>query len=177
MDLIVSAFENDPAARWMYPSVDQYRTHFPKFVRAFGGAAFASGTTHVLENYAGAALWLAPGKHPDDEAIMSLIMGTTSEDLQGPLMSVFEEMGNYHPVGPHWHLPFVGVHPTCQRRGYGGVLLGHALRTCDEQGVPAYLESSNPQNIPLYERHAFQVLGEIQVGSSPVITPMLRRAR
>ena len=28
----------------------------------------------------------------------------------------------------------------------------------------AYLESSNPRNIPLYERHGFEALGEIQVG-------------
>jgi ribosomal protein S18 acetylase RimI-like enzyme len=177
VDVIVSAFETDPAARWMYPTVDQYRAHFPKFVRAFGGGAFASGTAHILENYAGAALWLAPGMHPDEEAVMSLIKRTTSEDLQGRLMSVFEEMGSYHPLGLHWHLPLIGVQPAFQRQGYGGVLLRHALKTCDEQGVPAYLESSNPDNIPLYERHGFQVLGRIQVGSSPVITPMLRPTR
>jgi hypothetical protein len=39
------------------------------------------------------------------------------------------------------------------------------------------LESSNPANIPLYERHGFSVLGTIQVGSSPSVFPMLRSAR
>ena len=38
----------------------------------------------------------------------------------------------------------------------------------------AYLESSNLRNVPLYERHGFEVLGPIQVGGSPVFTPMLR---
>ncbi|MCA1748539.1 MAG: hypothetical protein LC634_03060 [Sphingomonadales bacterium] len=42
---------------------------------------------------------------------------------------------------------------------------------------PAYLESSNPRNISLYLRHGFEIVGEIQHGSSPVMTPMLRPAR
>lgn len=174
VELIVSAFETDPAARWMYPDVWDYRVYFPEFVRAFAGRAFADGTAHVLQNFVGAALWLPPGVHPDDEAVIALIADTIPKHLQAPLMAVFEEMGSYHPTEPHWHLPMVGVHPSYQRQGHGTALLRHALRLCDDQGVAAYLESSNPENIALYERHGFEVLGRIQVGASPVITPMLR---
>jgi hypothetical protein len=53
----------------------------------------------------------------------------------------------------------------------------HALRRCDREGLPAYLESSNPRNIPLYQRHGFEVLGTIQLDASPPITPMLRAPR
>ena len=176
-ELIVSAFETDPAARWMYPNIWDYRVYFPEFVRAFGGGAFASGTAHIFENYDGAALWLPPGAHPDDDALMALIANTTPEELQPALMAIFEEMDSYHPTEPHWHLPMIGIHPSHQRQGYGAALLRYALTLCDEQGVAAYLESSNPENIPLYKRHGFEVLGRIQAGSSPVITPMLRRPR
>ena len=47
----------------------------------------------------------------------------------------------------------------------------------DRDGLPAYLESSNPANISLYERHGFEVMGRIRVADSPVMTPMLRRPR
>src|SRR5215207_1926334 len=151
-ELIVSAFETDPAARWMYPDIWDYRVHFAEFMRVFGGRAFASGTAHVLQDFAGAALWLPPGVSPDDEGVMAFIVDTTPKELQASLMAVFEEMSSYHPTEAHWHLPLIGVHPF--------------LRTCDEQGLPAYLESSNPENIPLYERHGFEVLGKIRVGSS-----------
>ena len=50
----------------------------------------------------------------------------------------------------------------------------HALRRCDEEGIPAYLESSNPRNISLYEPLGFNIIGKIQCDSSPVMTPMLR---
>ncbi len=53
----------------------------------------------------------------------------------------------------------------------------HALARCDEAGQLAYLESTNPRSVPLYERHGFRVLGRIQVGSSPVLLPMLRTPR
>jgi hypothetical protein len=43
--------------------------------------------------------------------------------------------------------------------------------------MAAYLESSNPAKVPLYERHGSVILGTIQVGSSPPIFPMLRAAR
>jgi hypothetical protein len=38
-------------------------------------------------------------------------------------------------------------------------------------------ESTNPRNVPLYERHGFERLGTIQSGSSPPLFPMLRRPR
>ena len=50
----------------------------------------------------------------------------------------------------------------------------HALAACDRDGTCAYLESTNPRNIPLYQRHGFELLGTIQVGMSPPIFPMLR---
>jgi ribosomal protein S18 acetylase RimI-like enzyme len=86
-------------------------------------------------------------------------------------------MGGYHPTEPHWYLPLIGVDSAHQGRGYGSALLRHALRQCDQDNVAAYLESSNPANVPLYERHGFVVLGTTQVGSSPPFIPMLRAAR
>ena len=56
-------------------------------------------------------------------------------------------------------------------------LMRHALAACDRDRLPAYLESSNPANIPLYERHGFERLGAIRAGESPTVVPMLRPAR
>jgi hypothetical protein len=43
--------------------------------------------------------------------------------------------------------------------------------------MAAYLESTNPRNVSLYQRHGFEALGTIQKGSSPPLIPMLRKAR
>jgi ribosomal protein S18 acetylase RimI-like enzyme len=93
------------------------------------------------------------------------------------MFSVFERIGQYHPSKAHWHLSLIGVEPQEQGKGYGSALLHHALARCDSEGALAYLEISNEQNIKLYQRHGFEVLGRIQVGTSPPITPMLRHPR
>lgn len=67
--------------------------------------------------------------------------------------------------------------PVHQGKGYGSALLAHALQRCDRDGLPTYFESSNAANIPLYERHGFKLVGEIQSGSSPKLYPMLREPR
>jgi ribosomal protein S18 acetylase RimI-like enzyme len=86
-------------------------------------------------------------------------------------------MGRYHPVKPHWYLPLIGVDPLAQGRGYGSALLRDALELIDREGQAAYLESTNPVNLPLYQRHGFEVVGIIRVGDAPPVIPMMRPAR
>ena len=177
IDTIVLAFSGDPMARWCWPAAASYLASMRAFTRAFGGGAFEHETAHCTDDCAGAALWLAPGIAPDEEAAVSLLERTTSEAIREDLFAVFEQMVGYHPDEPHWYLPLIGVDPAAQGRGCGSALLSYALARCDRERAPAYLESSNPRNIPLYERHGFERLGRIQVGSSPQVVPMLRRPR
>jgi ribosomal protein S18 acetylase RimI-like enzyme len=177
IDVLTRAFATDPAARWSWPDSQHYFMHFPSFVRAVGGKAFTQRTAYYVDAYAAAALWLPPNVHPDEDKLISLVQRTVSEQIQKDFLSVFEQMGQYHPSEPHWFLPFLGVDPLQQGKGFGSALLQHTLIQCDSDSKLAYLESSNPKNIPLYQRHGFEILGTIQVGPSPTIFPMLRRPR
>jgi ribosomal protein S18 acetylase RimI-like enzyme len=158
----------------MYPAPETFLRYFPDFVRALGGRAFECGTAYFIGEVQAAALWLPPGVETDEEALMTLFRRSLSEQGQSDLFALFEQTGRYHPHEPHWYLPFIGVDPACQRKGYGSALLGHVLRRCDQEDMPAFLEASSLESIPLYRRHGFEVLGTIQVGTSPPITPMLR---
>jgi len=177
IDTIVLAFAEDPVARWAFPEAHGYLTSFPRFVRAFGGAAFSHGSAHCTKDSGGAALWLPPDVHFDENAVSNLLETETPESVRGDLFAVFDQMEQYHPTEPHWYLPLIGVDPAHRRKGYGAALLDHALERCDRDHVPAYLESTNPRNITLYQRHGFEVLGTIREGASPPVTPMLRKAR
>ena len=177
IDIVVLAFSADPAARWTWPDPQQYLRHFPNFVRVFGGKAFAHGSAYYVDGRAGAALWLPPDVHPDEDALITLLQGTVAGQVQKDVFAVFEQMGRYHPKEPHWYLPLMGVDPFHQGKGLGSALMQHALIPCDRDHTLAYLESSNPKNIPLYERHGFALLGTVQVGTSPPIFPMLRKPR
>jgi GNAT superfamily N-acetyltransferase len=175
--VITLAFSSDPMARWSLPDASIYLAVMPEVVRAFGGRAFDHGSAYLAEGGSGAALWLPPGVEPEGDRLTALMERHTPAEVLPDLMGVFEQMAHYHPHEPHWYLPLIGVDPARQGQGQGSALMHHALERCDRDHLPAYLESSNPRNISLYLRHGFEILGRIQVGSSPTLTPMLRTAR
>ena len=169
------AFGTDPATRWSWPDPQAYLDAFPRFTKAFGGAGFAKGGAHVIGDHAGTALWLPPGVEPDGAALGELMRTTASPQSMSDGMQVMRQMESHHPREPHWYLPLIGIDPKHQGKGLGSALIDHALKICDRDGALAYLESSNPRNVPLYQRHGFEILGQIQFGSSPTLVPMLRR--
>jgi hypothetical protein len=117
--VLTLAFSADPVTRWTYPEPAQYLALFPVLVRAFGGGAFTEGTARHVENYAGAALWLPPGKELDEAAMEASL----PPGREGEFAPVFEAMASYHPQEPHWYLPLIGVDPARHRNGYGAALL------------------------------------------------------
>jgi ribosomal protein S18 acetylase RimI-like enzyme len=177
VDVITLAFSADPMARWSLPDAHTYLAVMPAVVRAFGARAFDKGTADVVEGLRGAALWLPPGAEPDGEQLASLMETHAPASVVDDMLGVFDQMAQFHPHDAHWYLPLIGVDPAAQGQGLGALLLAHALARADADRLPAYLESSNPRNISLYQRHGFEILGRIQVGSSPLMTPMLRKPR
>ncbi len=174
---IVLAFVGDPVARWAWPDSHDYLTYFTEFTNAFGGKAFDHGTAHSVAECSGGALWLPPSVQPDEEVLVGLMERSIDPKRLQVVFTMLEKMGGYHPTEPHWYLPLIGVEPAKQGHGYGSALLRHALEHIDREGRIAYLESTNPANIPLYQRHGFEVVGTIQVDEAPPLFPMIRRPR
>jgi ribosomal protein S18 acetylase RimI-like enzyme len=174
---IVAAFITDPVARFVWPSPHDYLRAMPTATREFAGQSFEHETAYVSTDFCGAALWLPPGVHPDGEALERVFRDTAKRERLDDVLATFESMGQSHPKEPHWYLPMIGVEPNSQNKGLGWALMRHAVARCDREGMLAYLESSNPRNIVLYERHGFEVKGKIQVGNAPVVTPMVRHPR
>jgi ribosomal protein S18 acetylase RimI-like enzyme len=171
------AFVRDPVMRWIYPEPEAYLTHFPGFTGAFGGPSFRSETAWLSDDLGGAAMWFPPGVSPDGEAVESHLNETVPPERIEALGATLGEMEAHHPDEPHWYLAVIGVDAAHQGKGLGASLMQEALARCDEAGLIAYLESSNPANISLYERHGFRVMAEIQHGDVPPVFPMLRPAR
>jgi ribosomal protein S18 acetylase RimI-like enzyme len=174
---VVLAFVADPIARLTWSHAHDYLAAMPRFVRAFAGGAFTHRGALCTQDCLGAALWLPPGVHPDEEKLHELVESSVSPSIQGEFSTAFAEMAKHHPSEPHWYLPLIGVDPAYQGKGHGDALMAHALDRCDRDGVPAYLESTNPRNRSLYQRHGFEPLGTIRIGVLPPFVPMVRRAR
>jgi GNAT superfamily N-acetyltransferase len=173
---LVLAFGTDPVARWMYGDPHQYLLHIPRLFRALGTSSFEAGAAQRTDDGIGIAIWLPPGVRGDDGPLEAVVAGSIAGGRQAEVAGVFERTEHYRPTEPHWYLSLIGVEALHRNKGCGAVLLQHHLRQCDREHLPAYLWSSNPLNISLYERHDFEIAGTIQVGSSPSIFPMLRHA-
>ena len=70
------------------------------------------------------------------------------------------------PPEPHGYLSYIGVKPSFQGRGLGTRLICEKLKDFDKEAVPVYLENSNPNNTPLYERFGFRVIKENRIGEN-----------
>jgi ribosomal protein S18 acetylase RimI-like enzyme len=175
---LARAFTDDPLMRFLVPD-DRHRTR-----RA--GALFSSvlryqhlghGACFTDEGRHGASMWAPPGQ-------WRMTLGQIARSTPGSIRAlgtrmvaavrVLTTVERLHPREEHWYLAVLGTDPDHQGKGIGSALMTPVLDRCDEQGVGAYLESSNPTNVPFYRRHGFEVTREIELPGGPTVYPMWR---
>lgn len=177
------AFAADPAVRSFYPDPRDHLTYFPKMMRTQMPSAIASRSAHYVEGFSAATIWFPPADSDAEveagtarrREMDALIRETASREGNDDLFAALDKMGKYHLDEPHWYLHAIGVDPNHQNEGLGSVLMKHQLPNVDADGALAFLESSNPRNVPFYLRHGFEVMQVVQVGTSPTFTLMVRK--
>ena len=176
--MLVRSFEDDPIANFMFAGSGRRA----RGLRSFFGIQLRrqylpEGHVYTTDGWLGAALWGPPDRvrHPLLELLQLLPTAPflASTHVHRAFQLLFEVDG-LHPKEPHWYLATLGTEPSMQGKGIGSTLLRDALARADEEGVPAYLESSKERNVPFYVRAGFEVIGEVQVSGSPPIWRMWR---
>ena len=179
VDAVAQAFYDDPVFSWLFP--DDERRH-ESLRRAFGLWAERVWMPHhesfTTDELIGAAFWLPPETWHlsiPQQLRMTPAMVRILRPREGfRLMRLLNLIESNHPHERHYYLPVIGILPEWQGRGFGSALLRPMLDRCDTEHVPAYLEASTHRNRALYERHGFEVTGELSVGGSPPLWPMWR---
>jgi ribosomal protein S18 acetylase RimI-like enzyme len=177
--ILAEAFYDDAPTKWVYRDeakrLGRLERSFAFFQRRIW---FRQGEIRIADHDAGAAVWMPPGTaHLSAWLQFSLLPGIVwhSGRDAGRVLRFVAELDKTHPKGPdHWYLPFIGVRPDFQGRGFGAALLRPVLERCDAERTPAYLEASTPRNRALYARHGFEVRQEIRVSDAPPIWAMWR---
>ncbi len=139
------------------------------------------GFVYCSSDHAGAAIWVPPGRADlTASEAWAIVRPNLFSRLvfRAPLIARgVLQIDRLHPPEPHFYLAAIGVDPSAQGRGLGSQLLAPVLDLCDEDGIGAYLESSNPANVDLYARHGFRVVEELRLPRGPVIHTMWRDPR
>ena len=148
------------------------------FFRAEGARHLKHAEVYTIDDTPGAAYWDPPGhwkaKTTDVMRLAPLMVRGMRSRMVKALrgLSRMEAAHAQHPE--HYYLAVLGTRPDRQGGGIGSALLRPVLDRCDADGVGAYLESSKEANIPFYRRHGFEVAGEVQFPSGPMLWPMWR---
>ena len=174
--VLIMAFSSDPWMRWWWPEPQVYLKNMTLFMNEYLAISIPAKGTYVVEDGSGASVWLPPGYLVEDRVLAPAVM-EIPKPRQEHAFKMFEQFHRCHPEEDHWYLPWIGVDPVQHGQGLGSSMLKEVLTLVDEQGKVAYLESSNPLNISLYERHGFKVVDRIQEGDSPPVHPMTRQPR
>jgi ribosomal protein S18 acetylase RimI-like enzyme len=178
-----AAFESDPV--WQY-CIGTGRNMAARCGWLMGIGAAESvrrGTVWMSPDGSSVAVWNAPSHRFGaaawrDAATAPIALWAAGRYARRGLR-VGAAIRRAHPQSPpHWYLAMLGTHPAHQGRGLASALLEPVLDQCDDEGLPAYLESSKESNIPFYERHGFRVEGAIDLPPGcPPIWPMWRDPR
>lgn len=178
------AFHDDPVMRWLQPDAARRTAALPTFFATVARHHFlASSASEVAVSADGvgaAALWDPPGRWQQTSREQVAMVPGVLRAFRGRLgaaRALAEQMKAVHPEEPHWYLAIIGSDPAVRGGGFGAALMRSRLQRCDAEGAPAYLESSNPDNVPYYNRFGFEVTGQIVVPDGPTLWPMWRPAR
>jgi len=179
-DTLASAFSRDPVFTWLTPEqnrIARLRRFFGHQLR-FG---LQHGTVVTNDELTGAAIWLPPEQWKVPALHLARLFPAMVRSFGGRLPRVLGGLSaieKRHPKDPpHWYLEFLGTRRETQRSGVGSSVIGFMLDRCDQEGIPAYLEASSPENVPYYRRHGFEVLEEVPLKKGPSVWTMLRQPR
>jgi GNAT superfamily N-acetyltransferase len=159
VEAVVLAFHDDPVWSWAFPDPvtrsEKFRTWWGFLVEA----GLRNGEIWVAGDCDAVSVWTPPGGHeltPEEEALVIPLLTDLLGGRSGLVLEMVMCFDAAHPQDlPHWYLSILATHPQARGSGLGMALAVDVLRRADSDGVPAYLESSNPANHARYERAGF----------------------
>jgi len=177
--ILAAGFADDPVLTWVFEEPGRAAKLAGFFEFLAREALVPLGATYLLPG--SCAAWTPPDTPPwpperGERFGAALGEMCTPHDL-ARLDVLDTAMQEHHPSEPLWYLGAIATIPSSQGKGLGGALLDQSLAVVDRANLPAYLESSNPRNISLYQRHGFATIGLIDLPNGPALTKMWREPR
>jgi GNAT superfamily N-acetyltransferase len=182
------AFQNDPFFEFLSPHPLIRARGLSLFWRSIIASAGPEDRSLCARDgsgrLVGTAIWIRPGGLP-------LPVRTQLKQAGGALRALAPHppalrdgskylvaMDKAHIRIEHWYLELLVVDPSVQRLGIGAKLQQDVLDEADRAGLPCYLETQNPDNLPYYERFGYAVAQELHpVKKGPPLWTMQREPR
>ena len=184
--VMANAFANAPRYTFLLPNDAQRHARLPwvwgATIRAClhsGGAVYVAhgGSGNAV---LGVTIWGSPEQRKHS-ALTLLRSGLWAAPIRlgipawrrrqalGPLLAALKW------PGPCWCLNGIGVDPSVQRTGLGSALINHMLPRIDDDALPAFLDTSAPDNLGYYKQFGFRVTAESTLPNGTPLWGMTRQ--
>jgi GNAT superfamily N-acetyltransferase len=181
--MLVRAFADDPVANFMFTGERRRRRGLHAFFTSQLRRQYLPyREVYTTDTLDAVAIWGPPDRQLHRQSLRELFELLPTAPFLAPRMvralRLLFQIDGLHPKEPHWYLATLGTEPSRQGHGIGSALLRSVLDRVDEEGVPAYLESSKDRNVPLYARFGFEVVDELRSRADrPTVWRMWREPR
>ena len=165
--LLTDAFLNEAPTTHLFQGPKR-EAQTAYFMRCSCAYALLFGECYTTADRQGVALWLLPGgttmtlgrMHKAGMLAAPFRMGLGAFARFMGFAAHTDKLHQAAAPMPHFYLFALGVHPAAQGKGVGGLLVRQMLARIDQQGLPAYLETQEQDNVALYRRLGFEVAVE-----------------
>lgn len=176
--MLARAFEDDPVTCHLLPGRKSRLAYARRFFAWQMQRLLSQEQVHVVDDCSGAALWALPNRWRESPmqalGLSWRILPAVALHLRDVLPAV-AAVERVHPKGAHLYLSILGTEPSAQGQGVGTAAIARGLQLADDEGLPAYLESSKERNIDFYARFGFKVIDELRLPrGGPPLWPMWR---
>jgi ribosomal protein S18 acetylase RimI-like enzyme len=164
--VLARAFQLDPPILYVCPDPTSRARALPSMMKAFVTYAWMFGEPLTIsEKPEAVALWLPLDdlrETPERDRLAGVdqIPTILGADAFTRLMHIATAVDRFHQQsapGKHLYLSFLGVEPSRQGQGLGSALIRPMLERADAEGLPCYLDTFQPRNVPLYQKHGFKI--------------------
>ena len=155
--ITAEAFAEDPVNLWIFGNTRPMQDVFSALARS---VYLRRGFCHLAGDD-GATMWAhsSASREPGALAMFGLVSSIMLKGTKGAAqrgLKAAETMAREHPTEPHLYLFTIGTRKAARGKGLGKQLMSPVLAAADRDGLPCYLENSNPANTGFYRSHGFE---------------------
>lgn len=165
-DVLADAFDDYAWTNWIVPAQGRHERIRSLQLLYLRHAGLPHGMVWTAPERTAVAVFLPAGLPPLPPVVLAQMTDAHGDRLEALLEA--ENLVAARRPAHDWVLATVGAAPAAQGRGLGRAVVGAGLEAIDAQGGTCLLETSDPRNLPFYQRLGFTIEAVVSTAGPPV---------
>jgi len=171
--VLADAFQRDPVWNKIYEGESDIEKRFRALFEGGVRYCLKYGEVYAPSEDLEGVIGLVPGEYADTTWWRAIRSGTMSVGMRMGLNTAKKVRTVFKPITEDRHehmaghtflyLLVLGVATEMQGKGFGRKLIGAAIEKSEREGLLLYLETSEEENIKMYEHFGFRLLKTVTI--------------